>query len=423
MNKRKIALVVPKSVFLTDPNVWEFLGLNYIGARLESFGHEVEHFDLNIEELPKDGEFDYLFVTATSPQKADVRRIGELTRGWKTKRVLGGSMATTNPKTCEELEYDLVVSGEAEEPKNLQLVLDTLENNPDVKFLKLLPPSNLNHVIPPLRRWSYKYKAFLKDRIDDKTLKMSSVYTTYGCVYLCKFCDVSRGAGLYSKVRFEPIDVVEYQFREIKELGYDAVGIYDDTILMNKKRLIVIMDLLEKYDLKWRCFLRSDLLERHGGLEFLRLMRDKGLREIFVGVESGDQRIKDNISKGTTTLQDANVVKWCKELQVTCKTSFIIGLPGESFESIQKTKEWILENNPERVQIGILIPLPGTPLYERVEEFDLKYEKQPDEKFFYSGKFEEMTSFVSTSFMTKEEIDIEYEKLYLELKDKGINLS
>jgi len=169
--------------------------------------------------------------------------------------------------------------------------------------------------------------------------------------------------------------------------------------------------------------LRSDLLEKHGGKQFLELMKDCGLREIFVGVESASQRIKNNIYKDTTIEQDSNVVKWCKELNVTCKTSFIIGLPGESLESINETRKWILENKPHRVQVGILIPLYGTPLYNKPELFDLKYEKQPDEKFFYSGKFEEMTSFVSTSFLSKEDIDREYKKLYLDLKNNGINLS
>ena len=114
----KIALVFPKSTFLSDPSVWMPMGLMYLSAQLLARGHETEFFDLNFDELPKDGEFDQLWLSTTSPQILEARRIGEITRNWKkTKTVLGGSGATANPETHASLPFNLIVAGEADHPE------------------------------------------------------------------------------------------------------------------------------------------------------------------------------------------------------------------------------------------------------------------------------------------------------------------
>ena len=79
----KIALVFPKSTFLSDPLVWPPLGLWYIAAQLEAQGHETDFFDLSIRKLPKDGEFDQLWLSANSAQMYEVRKIAEQTKDWK----------------------------------------------------------------------------------------------------------------------------------------------------------------------------------------------------------------------------------------------------------------------------------------------------------------------------------------------------
>src|SRR3990170_3734572 len=111
----KIALVWPKSTFLSRSDVWPPLGLFYLSSRLKSIGHETKYFDLNFDELPQDGEFDYLFVGGTSPQIKDVKRISLETIGWKTKRILGGAGVWASPDAHMNLGYDLIVGGEADE--------------------------------------------------------------------------------------------------------------------------------------------------------------------------------------------------------------------------------------------------------------------------------------------------------------------
>jgi radical SAM superfamily enzyme YgiQ (UPF0313 family) len=216
--------------------------------------------------------------------------------------------------------------------------------------------------------------------------------------------------------------IVEHQIREGRDLGFTGLAYYDDIFIVNKRRTLELLELHKKYNMVFRCFLRSDILVKHGGKDYLKELVDGGLIEIFVGVESADNQIKENIHKGTTIEQDTMVLEWCKDLGVTCKMSFIFGLPGESLESMQRTRDWIFKNKPTITQVDRLVPFPGTPLTSNPEQYDLKFEEQPDEEWFFRGRHDiDSHSFVSTSHLTREQIDRFWHSLEQELIDKGLS--
>jgi len=101
--------------------------------------------------------------------------------------------------------------------------------------------------------------------------------------------------------------------------------------------------------------------------------------------------------------------------------SFILGLPGESAESMQKTRQWILENRPDIVQVDRLVPFPGTPLTRNIEDYDLEYENQIEEEWFFRGKHGVSHSFVSTSNLSVEEIDNFWRNFEMELIREGLS--
>ena len=381
-----IALVYPPSTFLTDPMVWPPLGLWYLAARLEAQGHVTEFFDLSIRELPKDGEFDQLWISANSPQMFELRKIAEQTKDWKTRTVLGGAAPWSNPHTSMELGFDLVVVGEGDHPDTTKVILEKAQ---EYNFAPYIAPVSryLDWVLPPLRRWSGDYHAYMKDN-DGNSHRMASLFTARGCPMSCSFCASGRHGVIWGGLtRYEPLWSVDHQIYECAKLGYTGLAYYDDVFILNRKRTEKILDLHKKYGMVWRCFLRSDILCKHGGKEYLRQMKDAGLIEVFVGVESADNRIKNNIHKGTTIEQDTLVLQWCRELGIRCKMSFIFGLPGESRESMEATRTWILENRPDIVQVDRLILFPGTPLTDNIEAYDLNYDT-PIER---NGFFEEGT--------------------------------
>jgi radical SAM superfamily enzyme YgiQ (UPF0313 family) len=189
------------------------------------------------------------------------------------------------------------------------------------------------------------------------------------------------------------MDIVEHQISEGRDLGFTGLAYYDDIFIVNKRRTLELLELHKRYNTVFRCFLRSDIL-----------------------------RIKDNIHKGTTIEQDTMVLEWCKDLGVTCKMSFIFGLPGESYESMNRTRDWILKNKPTITQVDRLIPFPGTPLTNHPEQYDLKYEEQPDEEWFFRGRHDiDSHSFVSTSHLTRDEIDTFWRSFEKELVAEGMS--
>ena len=419
--KKSIALVFPKSTFLEYKMGFQPLGLMYLGAQLEAQGHKCEFFDLNEDNLPNDGDFDQMWVSATSPQIFETKRISNLTSDWtKTKRILGGAGPWANPDTHKEINYDLVVGGECDHPDIVRKIVE-LGDNPKEKYVLFPVAKNLNWVIPPLKRWAHRYHAYMTDLNTGIKHRMISITSSRGCMMNCAFCEVGRHGVIFGMVRYEPLDIVERQIKECVELGWSGIAYYDDVFPIQKPRTLKIMEMHRKYNIKFRCFLRTDIIMKYGGFEYLKAMRDGGLIEIFVGVESADNQIKDNIDKGTTIEQDTQVLEWCRQLGIVYKGSFILGLPGESKQSIEKTRNWILSQNPEgiRIQVGRLIPFKGTPLGDHPEKFDIHYDEQPDDNWFYSGNMEDMRSFVSTSYLTRDEIDTEWRKLLQEMKDKG----
>jgi len=322
-----------------------------------------------------------------------------------------------------DLGFDLVVAGEADSPSRIVRILWSVGNVSAIELPSRNSGTGLSWVLPPNRKWTTRYKSYMRDS-KGYTYRMASIFTTRGCPMSCAFCESGRKGVIWgSAVRYEPLHVVEQQIKDCRELGFTGLAYYDDVFIINKKRTLKLLELHKKYSMKFRCFLRSDILIKHGGKSYLKQMQDGGLIEVFVGVESADNQIKANVHKGTTIEQDTKVLEWCKELGITCKMSFIVGLPGETMESLQKTRAWILEHRPDRVQVDRLIPFKGTPLTKHPEDYDLQYEEQPNEEWFFKGRMDlDSRSFVSTSSLSVEEIDTFWRDLEIELKEKGISI-
>jgi len=156
-----IALVFPKSTFLTNPMVWPPLGLWYLGAQLEAQNHKTEFFDLSFRDMPEDGEFDQLWLSATSAQMFEVRKIAEITKNWKTRTVFGGSAPWADPESCKGL-FDLMVVGEGDHPDVVRTIVeDAGYEKHDIYTPRI--SRNLDWVLPPIRRWSLDYHSYMSD--------------------------------------------------------------------------------------------------------------------------------------------------------------------------------------------------------------------------------------------------------------------
>src|SRR3972149_1943581 len=428
----RVCLVFPKSTFLIDPLVYPPLGLWYLAAQLEAQGHETDFRDLTCDTMPEDGEFDQVWISATSPQMHEVRKLALLTGSWKhTATVLGGAAPWARLDECSKMPFDLVVGGESDHPDTVRMIVDEASKilhgvrpKSGVALTPAITPGPLNWVLPPVRRWDVKYHTTLQGH-NGRHHRTTTLFTSRGCPMACAFCESGRNGVIWDRfVRYEPLSLVEAQLREIAERGHTGVCFHDDILPLNKPRTLGIMQLLKRYGLIWRCFLRTDVISKQGGFDYLRELADAGLVEVLVGVESADQRIKDNVHKGTTIEQDTQVRAWCRQLGIRFKSLFILGLPGEDADSMARTRAWIFEHRPDRIDVGILIPFPGTPITRSHDyagaEYDLYWTEKLPEEYFYKGQQRKTNALVGTSALRPAEIETFRNALVADIIAAGI---
>jgi hopanoid biosynthesis associated radical SAM protein HpnJ len=187
-----------------------------------------------------------------------------------------------------------------------------------------------------------------------------ALYTTRGCPAQCTFClwpqtlsgHPWRKRSTDAVVR-EMAKAKEY-WPWVKEYFFD-----DDTFNIQKARTIELCEKLKPLKLTWSCTSRVTT-----DYETLKSMREAGCRLLIVGYESGDPQILKNIKKGATVERAKQFTKDCHKLGLKVHGDFILGLPGESRESIRRTTDFAKELDVETIQVSVAHAYPGTEMYD-----------------------------------------------------------
>ena len=191
-----------------------------------------------------------------------------------------------------------------------------------------------------------------------------SFYTGRGCKSRCTFCLWPQTVGGHNyRVRsiehvIEEVKYVREALPQVKEIFFD-----DDTLTDNLPRVEALAKELGKLGVVWSCNAKANV--PHKTLEVL---KDNGLRLLLVGYESGNQKILHNIKKGLLVDVAKRFSKDCRELGIVIHGTFILGLPGETRETIKETLEFAKEVNPHTIQVSLAAPYPGTFLYKQAKE-------------------------------------------------------
>jgi hopanoid biosynthesis associated radical SAM protein HpnJ len=191
-----------------------------------------------------------------------------------------------------------------------------------------------------------------------------SLYTGRGCRSKCTFCLWPQTVGGHRyRVRsvghvVEEICLAKSYFPQVKEFFFD-----DDTFTDDRPRAEAIARELGKLSVTWSCNAKANVPR-----ETLEIMRDNGLRLLLVGYENGNQQILNNIKKGMRIDIARRFTKDCHELGITIHGTFILGLPGETKETIEETIRFAAEINPHTIQVSLAAPYPGTYLHRQAVE-------------------------------------------------------
>ena len=198
-----------------------------------------------------------------------------------------------------------------------------------------------------------------------------SFYTGRGCKSRCTFCLWPQTVGGHNyRTRSIPhvVEEVKYVLREmpqVKEIFFD-----DDTLTDNAPRVEALAVELGKlgfgkpgFGVSWSCNAKANVKRTT-----LEVLKANGLRLLLVGYESGNQQILHNIKKGLRVEVARQFTKDCHELGIVIHGTFILGLPGETLETIEETIAFAKEINPHTIQVSLAAPYPGTFLHAQASE-------------------------------------------------------
>ena len=191
-----------------------------------------------------------------------------------------------------------------------------------------------------------------------------SFYTGRGCKSRCTFCLWPQTVGGHAYRTRSVGHVIEelkwamQAFPQVKEVFFD-----DDTLTDNLPRVEELAREIGKLGIVWACNAKGNVPR-----STLKIMRDNGLRLFVVGYETGNQQILHNIKKGMLVDVARRFTKDCHELGIKIHGTFILGLPGETRETIEETIHFAAEVNPHTIQVSLAAPYPGTTLHKQAVE-------------------------------------------------------
>lgn len=372
--KAKVKVAVPERPSLTFAT---------LAAPLLQQGHHVEVLDLNQVEEPRkslekkleDLSPDLVGITCTTPLVDEVKNITALVKGWNphTMVVAGGPHPSAFPQeTLEECALDVVCQGEGD------WVVTQLAGGTDLSAISGLCYRRDGHVVAnprgsfiedldalPLPAWQlFDIKKYHTPRLTARKNPVGSMETSRGCVFGCTYCNKTVfGRTFRMKSAQRVVAEMEYMLK----LGFGEIHIMDDGFTTNLRRAKQICQLIIERRLRFPWALLNGIRVDRVDREFLEKACTAGCYEVTFGVETGDEGVLQNIQKGITLDQARQAVKWAREAGLETLTYFMIGLPGETEESMKRTIDFALELDADYSKVSILLPLPGTPLFQDFE--------------------------------------------------------
>ena len=191
-----------------------------------------------------------------------------------------------------------------------------------------------------------------------------SIYSSRGCPSKCIYCLWPQTfSGRTMRTRsprnvYDEVKWIKENLPDVKEISFD-----DDTFTADRQHARAVAELIKPLGVSWTINARANC-----DFETLKIMREAGLRHVVVGYESGNEQILKNIKKGVTKEQAIRFTSDCKKLGLSIHGAFIMGLPGESRETIQETIEFAKRLDLNSIQASLASPYPGTEFYELCKE-------------------------------------------------------
>lgn len=406
----KVCLLDSPSWLLFNPRQFLHLGILYLAGSLRAAGHDVKVLDCH-EVTSWDAERRQLLIHSEKLEACDVLGISattanvhwgkQLAKAWPAKvKVLGGSHATYilrgphdrfkrpyyfdgfNFAIIEEAEDTFVQFCDGFDSGDVSKVPNLCWFN-ELGILQRNAPSGLPEVsrlaAPAFDLWPSRFAGggLSSNSLLDKNEAMTaSLYTARGCPYGCKFCADAR-----TKVREESLEQIEAELRTLADLGVTCIRIQDDVLTIKEERCKQLGELLNAYGMTWRGNTRVNLTNS----SLFQHMARNGCVELGFGVEHGSAKMLKLMAKGTTPDKNTDGIRMCQESGMIAKAFLMLGFPGETLETVEEMKEWILTTRPSACSWCLFQPFPGSDVWNNPQAYGVTLPENAFDRFWQQG--------------------------------------
>jgi radical SAM superfamily enzyme YgiQ (UPF0313 family) len=414
-----VNVLIGHSYFLRfDPKLWRAmqpyppLGTLYAAALLRRAGHEVRLYDAMLETSTAgwsamlragkpevavlfEDNFNYLSKMCLLNMREAAFEMTAAAKAQGCTVVVAGADVSDNAALYIEHGADFAVLGEGEETV-LELV-DALaagrtdfESIPGLVYPKSASPPSvapLSSVAPPpappatpLINTGHRpvmrdldtlpepardliYLAAYREAWQRHGRFSMNLVTSRGCSFHCNWCAKPIWGQRYNARSPESVAA---EVEALRRLGAEHLWFMDDILGIKPGWLARFADLVEAHGLRtpFKCLSRADLLLRPGEIEAL---ARAGCESVWLGAESGSQKVLDAMEKGTTVEQVREVARRLKDAGIRPGFFLQFGYPGEDWADVQATLQLVRDCDPDDIGMSVSYPLPGTPFYERVK--------------------------------------------------------
>jgi len=348
------------------------LGLLYIGTYAAIRGYPVEICDLagvpqEDWELPEADYYGFVTYSTTYARTLTLLALARQVNP-KATMIAGGPHASALPEKVIE-DFDYVVVGEGE-----QALVEILSGDVAPGIITGKPVMDLD-LLPMLDYGLVDIDSYHRI-VDGK--RSFTLLSSRGCPYKCLFCN-SLIMGGHKPLRFRSPGIVVDEMMALRAFGDVAYRFGDDLFGGERSWLDAFADNLAGADVTYRAFVR---LNQCASPLFVQTLVETGCKHIAVGAESGSNLILKAMRKGLTKQVSREGIRRAKEAGLIVRTYWIVGFPGETWDTVRETVEFVDETRPDEFVVYPLIPYPGTPLYHDPERYGLLNIDQDFSKYF-----------------------------------------
>ena len=366
------------------------MGLLYLATWLKKHGYEASLCDLS-SVLPDEWSLRipfadiYGFSTYTATYHRTLQLL-EMLKGRypEAVTVAGGPHASALPEEVSN-NFDYVIRGEGENAL-LRLMEALSDNNKSISRI-LHQPATVDLDMLPFPDFSLIDIQSYHRMIDGQP--SISILSSRGCPYNCTFCN-SKVMHENGSVRFRSPENIVKEIRQLKaHWGITSFRFQDDTFTLGLPRMRLIMNLLKNENITFRCFGRVDSCSE----EMAGLLYEGGCRHIAFGIESGSPEMLCLMEKHQTVTDIRRGIANAKAAGLIVRVYLLVGFPGETWDTVRKTAELMVECQPDEFIVYPLIPYPGTPLFHDPGKYGITKINQDFSHFLQAGR-DRRTGFV-----------------------------